>query len=72
MNISRTGFLLDMQFSQGVDRHFVLSFSIRNDGSSRLDFQKKSKKHLKDGLAGKEMKLLKNDRWKETNKERNE
>ena len=29
LNISRTRFFLDMRFSRGVHRHFVLSFSVK-------------------------------------------
>ena len=47
MNISRTGFLLNMRFSQAVHRHFVLSFSIKKRWKFMARFPENVEKPLK-------------------------
>ena len=47
MNISRTGFLLDIRFSQKIHRHFVLSFSIKKRWKFMARFPAKIQKVLK-------------------------
>ena len=44
LNISRTRFFLDMRFSRGVHRHFVLSFSVKKSWGQWLRFPAKVKK----------------------------
>ena len=44
LNIWRTKFFTDMWFSQGVDRHFVLSFSVKTSWGQWIGFPTKVKK----------------------------